>query len=246
MKTHSSVVIVAGLLALTTCAWAADQVIVEDWSGHAVGAKGIPAEWEGQNWGSPAYDFTVVESDGHRALHLTSKNEGSTVIKDIKGKVNLEETPVLEWQWKAVTLPTGGDSRRKATDDQAAQLYVAWPRFPKAVRSRIIGYIWDTTAPVGTIVKSKKTGTVTYIVVRSGATDLGKWLTERRNVYEDFKKVYGEAPESPGALSVGIDSNDTHSSAESFMGPIAFRKPEGRAAQAHDVPRGSAGECGGR
>jgi Protein of unknown function (DUF3047) len=93
------------------------------------------------------------------------------------------------------------------------------------VRSQIIGYIWDTTAPVGTIVKSEKTGTVTYVVVRSGPADLGKWLTERRNVAEDYRKIYGAAPDNPGVISLAIDSDDTSSSAESFFGAILFKKP---------------------
>ena len=167
----------------------------------------------------------VVEDGGRRVLHLKSRNEGSTILKDIKGKVNLKETPIVEWTWKAVVLPKGGNSCVKATDDQGAQIYVAWPRFPEAVRSRIIGYVWDTTAPVGTVCKSEKTGTVTYVVVRSGGTELGQWLTERRNVREDFKKIYGEEPDSPGGISVSIDSNDTNSTAESFMGRILFKSP---------------------
>lgn len=213
------------LLVLLTPAWAADRVVIEDWKKPPLGAKGIPPDWKGQDWGSPAYDMTIEENDAHRILHLRSKDESSTVSKDIKGKVDLKQTPILEWSWKAVALPHGGDSRKKGLDDQAAQLYVVWPRFPEALRSRIIGYVWDTTAPVGTIVKSEKTGTVTYIIIRSGKADLGKWLTERRNVREDFKRIYGEEPENPGAVSIAIDSNDTTSSAESFMGAIVFRKP---------------------
>src|SRR5262249_60197787 len=134
-----------------------------------------------------------------------------------KGKVNPKETPILEGTWKAVTPPKGGDPRRKETDDQAAQIYVTWPRFPEAVRSQIIGYIWDTTVPAGTIVKSQKTGTVTYVVVRSGSADLGKWITERRNVVEDYRRIYGVAPDNPGVISIAIDSDDTSSSAESFF-----------------------------
>lgn len=213
------------VLLLLTPAWAADRVVIEDWKKPPLGAKGIPRDWKGQNWGSPAYDMTIEDNDGHRVLHLRSKDEGSTISKDLKGKVDLKRTPILEWSWKAVVLPHGGDSRKKELDDQAAQLYVAWPRFPEAVRARIIGYVWDTTAPGGTIAKSEKTGTVTYIIVRSGKADLGKWVTEQRNVREDFKRIYGEEPESPGAISISIDSNDTKSSAESFMGPILFRKP---------------------
>jgi Protein of unknown function (DUF3047) len=206
-------------------AWAADVVVVEDWSSHAVGTKGLPNGWQKQRWGSPSYDFVVEEDGGQKVVHLKSDGDSSTVSKEIKGKVSLKETPILEWSWKAVALPKGADSRKKETDDEGAQLYVTWPRFPEAVRSRVIGYVWDTTAPVGAMHKSQKAGTVTYIVLRSGPAELGKWLTERRNVREDFKKVYGEEPDDPGFISFGIDSDDVKGSAESYMGAIRFRKP---------------------
>ncbi len=200
-------------LLLVVSAWAADVVIVEDWTKPKLGAKGIPD------------GFTVEENDGHRVLHLRSEGDSSMITKELDGTVNLKSTPVLEWRWMAVTLPKGADARSRQTDDQAAQLYVVWPRFPQEFRSRIIGYIWDTQAPEGLVVKSQKALTVTYIVVRSGPAELGKWLTERRNVVEDYKKLYGEPPDKPGALSIAIDSDDTNSSAESFFGPIVFTKP---------------------
>jgi len=206
-------------------AWAADVVVVEDWSSHAVGTKGLPNGWQKQRWGSPSYDFVLEEDGGQKVVHLKSDGDSSTVSKEIKGKVSLKETPILEWSWKAVALPKGADSRKKETDDEGAQLYVTWPRFPEAVRSRVIGYIWDTTAPVGAMHKSQKTGTVTYIVLRSGPAELGKWLTERRNVREDFKKAYGEEPDDPGIVSVGIDSDDVKGTAESYVGAIRFQKP---------------------
>ena len=220
---HHRLVAIAGMLWLATAAVAADDFLLEDWK-QKLGATGIPPGWQGQNWGSPKYDFKVEEHEGRAAVHMKSANEGSTISREIKGKVSLKDTPILEWTWKVVTLPQDGNSCKKATDDQAAQLFVVWPRFPEAVRSRILGYVWDTTLPVGTICKSEKTGTVTYIVVRSGSADLGKWMTERRNVLEDFTKVYGEAPENPGGVSISIDSNDTNSISESLMGTITFRR----------------------
>jgi hypothetical protein len=211
-------------LLLVAVAPAADEVVVETWK-DKLGATGIPPGWQGQNWGSPKYDFRVEENDGRAALRMKSEDDGSTISRDIRGKVDLKATPILEWSWKAVALPRGGNSCKKATDDQAAQLFVVWPRFPEAVRSRIIGYVWDTTLPVGTICKSEKTGTVTYVVVESGTGELGKWVTERRNVADDFRKIYGEAPDAPAAVSLSIDSNDTHSRSEAFVGAIAFRRP---------------------
>lgn len=217
--------LVAAALLLAAAAVAADRVVIEDWALARVGARGIPPGWKGQNWGSPAYDLAVVANEGHNILHLRSRDDGSTITKDIRGKVRLAETPVLEWRWKAVVLPKGGNSCRKATDDQAIQVYVVWPRFPEAVRSRIIGYVWDTTVKVGTICPSEKTRTVNYVVVRSGDADLGTWVTEQRNVREDFKQIYGEEPEDPAGLALTTDSNDTKSVSEAYIGPILFRAP---------------------
>jgi hypothetical protein len=211
-------------LVVAASAWATGPVVIEDWSQQAVGAKGVPKGWEPQRWGSPSYDFTIAQDGGMKVLHMKSNGDGSTIARSLKGKIKLQDTPILEWRWKAVVLPKGGDSRNAATDDQAAQIYVGWERFPREIRSQLIGYVWDTSAPVGTIVKSGKTGTVTYVVVRSGPAELGTWHTERRNVAEDYRKVYGSAPESPDLLSVSIDSNDTKSSSESYMGSIVFTR----------------------
>src|SRR5262245_33386729 len=112
------------VLCVATAASAADTVLVEDWSQLPVGAKGMPAGWQKQSWGSPKYDFTVVAFEGGKALQMRSANEGSTISKEIKGKVDLKATPILEWTWKATVLPKGGNSCKKATDDQAAQIFV--------------------------------------------------------------------------------------------------------------------------
>src|SRR5262249_31610127 len=128
--------------------------------------------------------------------------------------------------WKVVILPKGGDARRRETDDEAAQLYVTFPRFPSAVRSRVIGYIWDTTAPAGLVFPSQKVSTVTFVIVRSGDAGLGKWVTETRDVLADYKRIYGENPgESVGAVSISINSQNTGTRAEAYIGEILFRKP---------------------
>ena len=218
-----SVIVALGVLALAGLA-AAAEVVVEDWMSHTVGAVGLPTGWQPQNWGTPQYDkLKIVEDEGRRALHMRSSNDSSTINKDIRGKVRLKDTPILEWNWKSIVLPNGGNSCKKPTDDQAGQVFVVWPRFPEAVRSRIIGYVWDTTQPAGTICKSEKTGTVTYVVIRSGSADLNKWLTEQRNVVDDFKRIYGEAPDDPAVLALSIDSNDTNSTAEAMIGAIRFK-----------------------
>jgi len=224
-STRERLAVLAAAFAVVATAWAANRVAVEDWRSYPVGTRGVPGDWKGQNWGQPVYDLEIVADNDQRVLRLRSKGETSTIIRDLGASVDLNETPIIEWSWKVITLPSGGNACQKSTDDEAAQVYIAWLRAPESVRSRMIGYVWDSTAPVGTICKSEKLGTVTYIVVRSGSDGLGKWIPERRNVVEDFRRIYGETPDKPNALALGIDSDDTRSSAESFIGPIAFMRP---------------------
>ena len=210
------------LLFITSVSSATESVVLENWEEDAVGAKGIPEGWTGQGWGFPDYDMTIVVDEDRKSLRMKSDDDSSTINKKLRTKIDLQRTPILQWQWKIVKLPPGGDSRKEDKLDQAAQIYVSWPRFPRAFRSRVIGYVWDTTAPIGTQVRSPKTHIVTYIVVRSGDADLGKWVTEQRNVREDYKRLFGEEPFEPGYISLSSDSNDTESSAEAFIGPIFF------------------------
>jgi len=201
------------------------SVLVENWSRQTIGAAGVPDGWQRHDWGSPKYDFTVVADGPRKVLRMHSERDNSTISKEVR--VAVKRFPILVWHWKVVTLPAKADSRHRETDDQAAQVYVTFPRFPERVRSRIIGYVWDTTAPAGTIVKSPSAGAVTYVVVRSGRADSGRWLTETRNVYDDYKQIYGEEPpEEIRLISLAIDSNDTRSTAEAYAGEIFFRGRE--------------------
>ena len=52
-----------------------------------------------------------------------SDNDSCTIGKRV-GKIDVRQCPVFRWRRKAVTLPTGGDSRKAATDDQVVQIYL--------------------------------------------------------------------------------------------------------------------------
>jgi hypothetical protein len=219
-----SVLLAFGIvLSLGRPASASRGTMVEDWRGQPEGVRGIPPGWKPYPTpgGRSRYDFTVVNVDGLRALHLKSQGDRSTIARAVD--VDLRTTPILEWSWKTVRLPAGADVRASATSDSAANVLVVWPRSPEVIRSRIIAYAWDTTAPAHSIERSRKSGTVTFVIVRSGPVGLAQWLTERRNVHADYRRIYGEEPDPVRALALSIDTNDTRAPAEAFVGPIAFR-----------------------
>jgi hypothetical protein len=199
---------------------------VENWTTQALNSHGVPRGWRPYETpgGHAAYDFSVIEDAGRRALHLRSHGDHSTIARRVS--VDLGATPILEWSWKLLQLPERADLRRWETSDAAPHVFVVWRRRPELIRSRLIGYVWDPALPVGTVQKSQKTGTVTFIVVRSTTTSLGQWLTERRNVAADFRMVYGEDADSPSAIALSIDTNDTKSKSEGSIGEIVFRSSD--------------------
>jgi hypothetical protein len=223
----------AALLALTAtavvvpgiCA-AVEIVLVETWTRQPLDSRGVPETWRTYETigGHPAYDFTVAEVDDRRALEVRSHGDHSTIVKRIQ--IDLKATPWLEWSWKVLSLPAGADLRQRSTSDAAPHLFVVWPRQPAMFRSRLIGYVWDATLPVGGVYRSQKTNTVVFIVVHSGTAELGTWVSERRNVREDYRMVYGEEPDNPPLIALSVDTNDTRSSSEAFIGPIRFRSDE--------------------
>jgi hypothetical protein len=114
-------------------------------------------------------------------------------------------------------LPKGGDFRRSGSDDQAAQLIIAFSS------SHFLSYIWDSTAPKGTIASAsaplfKK---IFDVVMQSGTQGLGTWITERRNLIDDYKQAYGEEPEVIEGVRIQINSQHTQSRAESYWRSIA-------------------------
>jgi hypothetical protein len=161
--------------------------------------------------------MTVVREDGVNALRLTSDDSSFSIQKSVD--IDVVRYPFMSWRWNVTRLPVGGDFRKSKTDDQAAQLFLAFSR------TRAIVSIWDTSAPQGLAANAAAPPfmTIKAVVVRSGGSETGRWLTETRNVYNDFKKLFGREPQSVGGIRIQINSQHTSSAAESYFADLVFR-----------------------
>lgn len=219
-RTRLGASLLALVAALTAAGVAAAPglVVVDQFA--ALGADGLPPGWSLKQWFGNGRDIGVVTDNGHTVLRLVSRDNSFGVYRKLE--FSLRDYPILVWNWKVTQLPAGGDVRQRATDDQAAQLYVLFPRFPSAVNTRLVGYTWETTTPKDLQVTSTKSSNTRYVVVETGAARLGEWVEERRNVYDDYKQLFGAEPPAVGGVTLMIDSDDTHSAAESLFGAIRF------------------------
>ena len=182
--------------------------------------EGVPTGWDLHEFAGRGF-VELVRDGGRVAVRLRSENASFALSHD--AVVDLHETPILSWAWKAVRLPDGGDVREAARDDQVAQVYVIFPQWPSPrTQSDVIGYVWDTRAPVGTRLASPKAANVRIIVVDSGAAEVGTWRTHHRNVAEDYVALFGREPPRVGGVGIMIDSDDTRGEAEALVADLRF------------------------
>ena len=181
---------------------------------------GVPKGWGLKEFAGKA-EVELVRGEADTAIRFRSDGTSFALYRDVV--VNVEAAPMLSWSWKVVRLPAHGDVRQTATDDQAAQLSVVFPRWPAPrTSSDVVGYVWDTTAPAGTIVTSSKAPNVRIIVVESGPARLGAWQHYQRNVHDDYVALCKMQPPRAGLVALMTDANDTASTAEAFVGEIVF------------------------
>jgi hypothetical protein len=178
-----------------------------------------PEDWQVQEFVGTAR-VRVDEVGGTGVVRLESEASSFALHRDVE--MDLAEFPYITWTWRVDVLPERGDVRRREADDQAAQLYIVFPRFPTMFRSRILGYVWDGTAPAGSSLVSVKTPLARIVVVESGPAKAGRWIEMTRNILEDYRRLFGDEPPRVGKVSLVINSQHTRSRAVSWFGPIRF------------------------
>jgi hypothetical protein len=60
------------------------------------------------------------------------------------------------------------------------------------------------------------------VAVESGPGKVGTWVAEQRNIYEDYKRAFGEEPPRIGAVAVMTDTDDTGDDVTAWYGDITL------------------------
>jgi hypothetical protein len=179
----------------------------------------LPDGWQLKvNRGTP--DITLIGEPKGQVLRFKSRKSSFALERGVD--VDITQFPVLTWTWKVSELPSGGDFRHSGTDDQAAQVLVAFSD------RRILSYIWDSSAPKGSRQSASSIPLVriSALVCRSGREELNQWLPESHNLVEDYQKAFDRPPARVKGIRLQINSQHTGSSAESYFGDVTFRSAQ--------------------
>jgi hypothetical protein len=212
-----SVCLVAGICVLPDAAGAFHQI---GFSGSDAGD--FPANWKARERAGKLV-YTVREDAAGSFLHAESKSDSHTIGYPLS--LDLREYPFLQFSWRAVSLPPGGNERQKSTNDGALGIYIVFEGWSMPPRS--IKYVWSTTLPVGTVAESPYSKKARIVVLRSGSGEAGNWIEEKVNVLDDFHRLFGGS-DVPRVRGIGIltDSDNTASSSSGDYRSFRFSREE--------------------
>ena len=227
---------------LTTHAQSQAIIEVGKFSAATVG-QGLPDGWKPLAFKKieKHTTYTLVKDDNTVVVKAVAEASASGLTREIK--INSKEYPFVQWRWKVANILKKGDVRKKEGDDYPARIYVTFKYdpsklslFQKTKYETIkllygqypplgaINYIWESKAPVGTMVPNPFTDRVMMFVVETGPSKLNQWVNEERNIFEDYKKAFGQEPPMISGIAIMTDTDNTGESATAYYGDIIFKK----------------------
>lgn len=223
--------------------WADSPSVIEvgKFSADQPGAE-LPKGWKPLTFKkvSKQTSYEVVKEGDQVVVKAISDASASGLTKEVA--IDPKEYPLVRWRWKVDNLLQRSDVSRKEGDDYPARIYITFAYDPEKVSfvrklkykagRAIFGdipigalnYIWETKTPVGTIIENAFTDFAQMIVVETGSQKVGTWVEEERNIYDDYKKAFGEEPPTINGVAIMSDTDNTKERAIAFYGDISFHR----------------------
>ena len=195
----------------------------------------MPADWQPLTFKKVRAHtaYSLVQDSGTVVVEAVATASASGMVRRLR--VDPKAYPILEWRWNIANVLRKSDLRLKSGDDYPARIYVTFEKDPsqasiadKMARALYgadlphagLNYVWDSKAAPGTIVSSAYTDRLKMIVIESGSDKLNHWLSERRNIYQDYRTAFGEEPPMLSSVAIMTDTDDTGESARALYGDI--------------------------
>lgn len=167
--------------------------------------------------GETRYELTEVDGQPAVLALCTDRSASGLFLREA---IDLERTPVIEWTWRVKRTFENIDEQTRAGDDYPARLYAVDEHRLMPWRTRAINYVWASRMPRGAQWKNAYQARAIMVAMRSGADPDTGWVTERRNLRDDFREIHGRDLKVLDALAIMTDCDDTGQQAEAWYGEI--------------------------
>lgn len=175
-------------------------------------------EWQERSFlKHTSYQIAKAEG-GEPALRAYSQRGSSGLYQKIG--VEIAKRPFLSWEWKVVQFPSNKQNKvfaSKKDNDFGARVY-AIVKKKRSPLFDVIQYVWDDHFPEGTYTTSPFSRNTRILVVQSGPANApGPWVSEVRDVFEDYKMLFGKTPQGDlAAVGLMSDSDNTKTKSEAY------------------------------
>jgi len=187
--------------------------------------------------GKDSTRYERAQKDGRAAWYATSERSASMWRRHVK--VPAERLGEVSFSWWVQDIISNANVAEAHLEDAPARVMFAFDGDIQSLPARTrmlydlaealtgerppfatLIYVWDATAPVGSVIINPRSDRIRKIVVDSGPAELRRWRNHRRDLAADFRLAFGEAPGSLKAIALMTDSDNTQSSAQSWYGAV--------------------------
>lgn len=165
-------------------------------------------------------DYRVIEDGGVPVLRGETQGQASVLYR--KQKIDLKATPVVYWSWKVDRTYQNIDERTRNGDDFPARMYVVAKTGLLPWETVAINYVWSSQSPLDESWANPFTDKARMVVVESGEQFVGQWVSEQRNVAEDFQRYFDLEVEELSGYAVMVDGDNSNREAVAWFGEIRF------------------------
>jgi hypothetical protein len=224
---------------------APDEIVlpyVHSFSDNTIGDN-LPIGW--RPWGvtrfKRATEYRLVNVEGRTVIRASATASASGLIHPLD--LDPEEYRLLHWQWKVDELIAKADNTQKHTEDSPVRLVISFrgdmekldfsdQMFFDQIKAftgqqlpyATLMYIWENRVPTGTVIPNRHTSRIKMVVAESGRDKLGAWQEQTRDIYEDFRRAFGEEPGRIESVGIMSDTDNTGENTHAFYGDITFKR----------------------
>jgi hypothetical protein len=197
-----------------------NRAFVIDYNGEPA-SDGMPKPWVIKvHAGTPQIEILASPQQNNEKVVRLRCVDSSFSLNNPDLNIDVKQFSGLSWNWLAEQLPTSAAVNPEGKKEQVLQLYFLFEG------KKVVSYHWDTARPKGTsyddsipfLVKVK------VIVVESGSENLRKWKRVARDIYTDFKNLFGEEPGPLKAIRLQANSQYTKSTCSGYVSKLTFER----------------------
>ncbi|RWX50028.1 hypothetical protein VU01_14042, partial [Candidatus Electrothrix marina] len=178
--------------------------------------------WETKKFtSSTSYQLSKVEEK--QVLLAESQNSASALVRKVH--IDIEKYPFLNWTWRIENRLVTENEKNKSGDDYAVRLYVVIDGGIFIWKTKAVNYVWANQSSKGEVWENAFAGkNAMMIALRNRQDKLSTWYIEKRNVYEDLKRLFGTEFHFIDAIAIMTDTDNSHGQAKAYYGDIYFSK----------------------